>query len=319
MADRDGAVVTAVTAVIRGACGFPVGRVSTSEATYSYASPHNHETRRADVKHAVNETHDYATNQRMEAINRLAAGVAHEFNNVLQIVCGYVTFARDSLPEGSETRKDLTSALEAANRAATLAARLLQFARADGDQEGPANANDAVESLRLLMKPILGENIRVEVDTAKELPMASAADGLLRQALLNLCVNARDAMPDGGAIYLKTCTVEFDEPTELQLGSVQAGRYVSVSVADEGDGISAEAQDRLFEPFFTTKEVGKGTGLGLSMVASFVLGSGGGVRFSGSPGEGARFELLMPVMKTPSTGGDEDLDLEEMLAAPAPF
>ncbi|QDT69202.1 Wide host range VirA protein [Planctomycetes bacterium MalM25] len=271
-----------------------------------------------DVNQAANESLGYATNQRMEAINRLAAGVSHEFNNVLQIVCGYVTFARDSLPEGSATRDDLTNALNAADRAATLASRLLQLARADEDHDGPADANDAVESLRLLLGPILGEEVRVEVDCADDLPMVAAADGLLRQALLNLCVNARDAMSEGGVIRLRTRLLEFAEPLELDLGKVEAGQYVAVSVEDDGEGIDPETQQRLFEPFFTTKAVGKGTGLGLSMVASFVSGSSGAIRFTSAVDEGARFELILPVMSLLAED-DDDFDPDELLAVAAPF
>lgn len=253
----------------------------------------------------------------MEATNRLAAGVAHEFNNVLQIVYGYVMFAREGLPDESDTRRDLTCALEAADRAASLSSRLLQLVRADENHEGPADVNDAVDSLQLLLKPILGCAVNVEVDADGELPLAAAADGLLRQALLNLCVNAGDAMPEGGAIRLVTRAVEFIEPEACSVGSVEAGNYIGVAVEDEGEGVSEEAMGQLFDPFFTTKDVGKGAGLGLSMVASFVAGSGGGLRYSNRPQGGATFELFLPVWD--EAKGQAGFDPSELLGGVTPL
>lgn len=234
---------------------------------------------------------DFA-HQRMEAVNRLAAGVAHEFNNVLQIVRGYVAFARDSLPEGSETRQDLDNALEATDRASNLSTRLLQFARAEDEQGAATDANDAVDALRMLLRPIIGENVRLTCETQKNLPCVAAGDASLRQALLNLCVNARDAMaPEGGGLHLSTALVSAVEGTAADVGALESTEYVRVSVSDSGQGVPPEIRSKLFEPFFTTKAPGEGTGLGLPMVATFVKSAGGAIVVDSEPGVGTRFDL----------------------------
>lgn len=233
--------------------------------------------------------------QRQLAVNELAAGVAHEFNNVLQIVSGYVTFARDSLPEGSTTREDLNFALDATERAAKLSSHLLQFARADDGELGVADASDAVEALGLLLQPVIGEDIRVEIRTESGLPKAVASGSALRQALLNLCVNARDAMPCGGELLVEARRVKLEAAEAMAVGSVAPGEFVQVSVEDTGEGICPSAMSRLFEPFYTTKAPGKGTGLGLAMVAEFVERIDGGLRVASRPGEGTRFDLYIQV------------------------
>lgn len=233
--------------------------------------------------------------QRMEVVNRLAAGVAHEFNNVLQIVRGYVAFARDTLPPGAEARDDLDKALLATDRAADLSRRLLQFARADDDSAGRADCADAIDALRLLLRPIIGENIEVVCDASPDLPPAVGGDATLRQALLNLCVNARDAMPHGGVLRLSADVVERPAPEGLVDGSLGERPCVRVKVSDTGTGIPPEALGHVFEPFFSTKPPGEGTGLGLPMVAAFARSSGGAVAVTSRMGGGTTFELYLPI------------------------
>ncbi len=243
---------------------------------------------------------DLVTTQRLQAIDRLAAGVAHEFNNVLQIVSGYVTFARENLPADSPVRSDLDHALIATGRASRLASRLLQFARAEDDEAGVADVGDAVESLELLLRPIIGENIGIEVAAAEEPIEVAAGDASLRQALLNLSVNARDAMPAGGVLRLAAgvATLTGDEP--MAIGTPPAGDYARVSVEDTGEGIDPSVIGQLFKPCFTTKQPGVGTGLGLAMMADFVRRANGGVQVTSRPGEGTRFELYLPLAEADS-------------------
>lgn len=234
--------------------------------------------------------------QRLEAVNCLATGVAHEFNNVLQIVRGYVSFSRDASPVGSEVRADLDNALLATDRAADLSRRMLQFARAEDDSAGMADVTDAVESVALLLKPIVGENIQVEVDAESDPPLVGVGEASLRQAILNLCINARDAMPDGGTLRLSTRLVGGAAVTETHIGGVTDGPYVELSVADTGMGMDPSTIEHAFEPFFTTKDPGEGTGLGLAMIAGFVSGSGGAIRVSSVEGGGTTINLYLPVV-----------------------
>lgn len=244
----------------------------------------------------------------MGGVDQLAAGVAHEFNNVLQIVRGYVGFARNALPEGSGTRADLDRALEATDRAAGLSARLLQFARSE-DSEGVADAGDALEALLLLVKPIIGENIEVESEIDPDLPWVAAGDSSLRQALLNLSINARDAMPRGGKLRLVAEEVVWDGTGQLDVGVLSRARYVRLVVEDSGEGMEPATTDRMFDPFFTTKPAGQGSGLGLPMVAGFVRGVSGAIRVESRVGLGTKFELFLPIADetTVSSSDGEEL------------
>lgn len=231
----------------------------------------------------------------MEAVNRLAAGIAHEFNNVLQIVHGYVSFARDALPRDHGCRRDLEAALDATDRAAELASRLLQFARAEDREDRSADVNDAVHALQLLLRPIIGENIQLRSETAEDLPLAAVGDASIRQALLNLCVNARDAMPAGGQLTLETATVQAPQGVTPCIGVFTDQAYVRVSVSDNGEGIPDSMRASIFQPFFSTKAPGEGTGLGLPMVATCVSAARGAIVITSLPGKGSRFDLYLPI------------------------
>ena len=237
----------------------------------------------------------------METVNRLAAGVAHEFNNVLQIVHGYVSFARDALPSDCEPRQDLEQALKATDRAAELASRLLQFTRAPNEESCAADVSDIVLATKLLLRPIIGENIRIVAHACEGLPDAGANETLIRQALLNLCINARDAMPSGGELLLETTLTNAPVEVNPCIGEFSDQSYVRLSVSDMGEGIPAAIKPHIFQPFFTTKGPGKGTGLGLAMVASCVLEAGGAITVDSTPGEGTRFDLYLPIAGAAAT------------------
>lgn len=235
------------------------------------------------------------THQQMETVNRLAAGVAHEFNNVLQIVHGYVSFARDALPFDSEPRQDLEAALKATDRAAELASRLLQFTRAQDEENRAADISDTVVATKLLLRPIIGENIRIIANAREGLPEAGVNETLIRQALLNLCINARDAMPTGGDLLLESDLVTAPVGITPCVGVFNEQSYVLLSVSDTGEGMSAAILQRIFQPFFTTKGPNAGTGLGLAMVASCVAEAGGAITIDSTLGEGTRFDLYLPL------------------------
>ena len=235
------------------------------------------------------------THQRMETVNRLASGVAHEFNNVLQIVHGYVSFARDALPLESEPRQDLEAALKATDRAAELASRLLQFTRAQDEESRVADISDTVLATKLLLRPIIGENISISAEVWEGLPEAAVNETLVRQALLNLCINARDAMPSGGVLLLETALTSAPVGVAPCVGEFSDQCYVRLSVSDTGEGIPAAIQQRIFQPFFTTKGPEEGTGLGLAMVASCVSEAGGAITIDSTLGEGTRFDLYLPL------------------------
>lgn len=238
------------------------------------------------------------THQRMETVNRLAAGVAHEFNNVLQIVHGYVSFARDALPQESDPRQDLEAALKATDRAAELASRLLKFTRAQDEENRAADISDTVVATKLLLRPIIGENIRITANAREGLPEAKVNETSIRQALLNLCINARDAMPSGGDLLLESDLVSAPIGVTPCVGEFTDQSYVRLSVSDTGQGISTAIKQRIFQPFFTTKGPDEGTGLGLAMVASCVAEAGGAITIDSTLGEGTRFDLYLPLADT---------------------
>jgi signal transduction histidine kinase len=232
-----------------------------------------------------------------DAIEGIAVGVAHEFNNVLQIVTGYVEFARRSLPNESESRSDLDHALAAADRATQLTRRLGEFARASDTDGEPTDLVDVISEFDLLLRPILGDAIRYRCAVASERLLASGADASLRQAILNLCVNARDAMSRGGELMLRAERI-VSPGGGLVLAdgqSLPTGDYARVWVTDSGEGISPERISRMWDPFYTTKRGSHGSGLGLSIVRSTLHRLGGTATVYSVEGVGTSFALYIPV------------------------
>ncbi len=251
-----------------------------------------HEYRLASQE-ARDRQHQLMQRQRMEAIDCLAGGIAHEFNNVLQAVSGYISFASAELDAESQAFRDLAQAREAVGRATQLTRDLLGFARAQEEGMQATDINDVVEGLIDLLRPVLGADIELRLRRTNA-KMTAKVDVLeLRQALLNLCLNARDAMPEGG--WLSISAERFRVVDQGAAGALDPGVYCRIFVTDTGCGIPNESQRQVFDPFFTTKEAGKGTGLGLAAVYGFTQRAGGGVAVYSCDGTGTTFSLYLPI------------------------
>ncbi|CAA9285857.1 MAG: Sensory box histidine kinase/response regulator [uncultured Acetobacteraceae bacterium] len=234
--------------------------------------------------------------QKMEAVGQLTGGVAHDFNNLLQVVLGSLDLLRRRVPDADErTRRSIQGATEAAKRGAVLTARLLAFSRRQTLDPKPVEPNKLVAGMSDLLRRSLGEAVRIETVLAGGLWRACADPNQLENAILNLAVNARDAMPEaGGKLTIETANAHLDERYAREHADVPAGQYVMIAVSDTGTGMSPEVASKAFEPFFTTKDVGQGTGLGLSQVYGFVRQSGGHVKIYSEPGEGTTVKIYLP-------------------------
>ncbi|MFZ2031574.1 MAG: ATP-binding protein [Vitreimonas sp.] len=250
------------------------------------------------VEEAVAERMKAEENQRqlqkMEAVGQLTGGIAHDFNNMLAVVIGALNLVEKRRAKGQDFSSLLAAALDGAQRAADLTKRLLAFSRRSPLSPKAVNINDIVSAMRELLLRTLGEHVVIVTDLADDLWLTRADPGQLENAILNLAINARDAMPDGGTITILTANAQIDETSAQACGALRAGSYATLSVRDSGVGMTPEVMARAFEPFFTTKEVGKGTGLGLSQIYGFVKQSGGGVEVQSEIGKGTTFNLYLP-------------------------
>lgn len=240
--------------------------------------------------------------QKMEAVGLLAGGVAHDFNNVLTIILGNAELGLAGLQPDQPLHKELSTIQRAAQRGATLAQQLLAFSRRQILQPRPLDLNAVVADFAAVFARALGVQVEVKLDLMREAASVLADPGALEQVLMNLSLNARDAMPQGGTLSFATARVSVDEEHARRQPGAKAGEYVRLSVADTGVGMDAETRERLFEPFFTTKEVGKGTGLGLSVVYGIVSQHDGWIEVYSQPGQGARFEIYLPAQGAALTG-----------------
>jgi len=238
--------------------------------------------------------------QKMEAVGRLAGGVAHDFNNVLTAIFGYVELLKVEFAAGSPQRDDLDEIRKAADRAAGLTRQLLAFSRQQVLEPVVLNPNGLIEDVQKMLRRIIGEDVRLEVSLAAGAGNVRADPGQLQQVLLNLAVNARDAMPKGGALRVATAAIELPPEYGTPSQPVQAGPYIQLDVTDTGVGMTRETASRIFEPFFTTKEKGKGTGLGLSTVYGIVKQSGGYIWVDSAPGRGTTFSIFLPRVDAPA-------------------
>lgn len=237
--------------------------------------------------------------QRLESIGALAGGVAHEFNNLLHVIHGYTRFAQHGLDENEKPFQDLQEVLKASDRATSLASQLLCFSRNDEFKPRSIVVRSMLEDLARLVKPVIREDVKVVIDLPPDELYTMADPSGLQQVLLNLCVNARDAMPEGGELHIESKLVTAT-PKQISHHELDDdGPFVRISVADTGTGMTPDHVTRIFEPFFTTKEIGKGTGLGLSMVHGFVRRHGGLIDVDTEPGQGTTFHILLPVADAP--------------------
>ncbi|RYZ07510.1 MAG: hybrid sensor histidine kinase/response regulator [Myxococcales bacterium] len=235
--------------------------------------------------------------QRMEAVGKLAGGIAHDFNNLLSVIIGYATMAAEALPESDPVRSDVEEVQRAAGRASELTRQLLAFGRRQVMAPRLLDLNEALRDLYQMLLRVLGEDVVLTLEATSALASIRIDPGQLEQVVMNLVVNARDAMPRGGALVLRTEDAWLDQSyTALHPGTTP-GRYVCFSVTDTGEGMEDSTIDRIFDPFFTTKEPGKGTGLGLSTVWGIVTQNGGTVSVSSARGKGTRFDLHFPTVE----------------------
>jgi len=232
--------------------------------------------------------------QKMDAIEKLASGVAHDFNNLLTAITGYSQRALQNLLPDHPLRAELGEIQKAADKAASLTHQLLAFSRNQPVARRIVDLNAIVLDMQRLLAPIIGSHIEVRTFLAESLGQVKADPDQTGQVILNLIVNARDAMPNGGKLTIETADVEFDEEAARHHGRLEAGPWVLLSVSDSGCGMDPETQSHIFEPFFTTKAVGKGTGLGLSTVYAIVEQSGGGIWVYSELNRGTTFKIYLP-------------------------
>lgn len=233
--------------------------------------------------------------QKMEAVGTLAGGIAHDFNNILNVIIGYGYLLQGKLATGSQEQEQLTQILIAADRAATLTKRLLVFSRKQAVAVNPVNINALILGLQKFLIRIFKENIEFRLDLA-ESPLIVLADaGQIEQVLMNLAVNARDAMPDGGRLTISTELLAVDQAFIAAYGYGKPGKYALITVSDTGQGMDAETRKKIFEPFFTTKGIGEGTGLGLSISYGIIKQHDGYINVYSEPGHGTALKIYLPL------------------------
>ncbi len=266
-------------------------------------------TLKKDVTHELELEDQLRQSQKMEAVGLLAGGVAHDLNNMLTPILGYAEMLlfNEEVPE--KARSDIQEIINAGGKARDLVGQLMAFGRKQTLQVEPLNLNEVIPSAGKLLRRTLRENIRIEMNLGHTVRSVRADRGQVEQVLMNLAVNAQDAMPKGGVLSIETQDVELDEEYAAHHSEVTPGKYLLMSVSDTGSGMDAQTRSRIFEPFFTTKEIGKGTGLGLATVYGIVKQHGGYIWVYSEPGHGSTFKIYLPAV-------DQDADEEIGPAVP---
>jgi PAS domain S-box-containing protein len=283
---RDGQSIDLETTVValRDAAGAVQGYVSVSRDI----------TQRKRAEEALRASQaQLLQSQKMEAVGQLASGIAHDFNNLLVVILSNARFLLEALPPGDERREDAEAILDAGERGAGLVRQLLTFGRKGEPRRAAADVGAVVRGIDRLLRRAAGPEVQVSVELAPGTCAVRIDTGQVEQVLMNLVVNARDAMPEGGEIRVATRWLDLEEPPP-DCPALRPGRYAALAVADTGCGMTPEVAARVFEPFFTTKESGKGTGLGLSTVYGIAKRSGGDVAVSSEPGRGTTFTVYLP-------------------------
>jgi signal transduction histidine kinase/CheY-like chemotaxis protein len=252
-----------------------------------------------DVTEKERLRHQLQQSQRLESLGQLAGGVAHDFNNLLAVILGYAAFIERRAAEGSDDERDVAQIREAGERATRLTRQLLAFARREVVRPSVLDLTGVVLEMEQLLRRTIGEHVLLETSLAPDLWPIMSDYGQLEQVLLNLAVNARDAMPEGGSLTLDTENVAVDAAYASTRPGLAPGRYVRLRVSDTGVGMEPEVAARAFEPFFTTKPKGQGTGLGLATIHGIVTAAGGHVQIYSEPGLGTTFTVLLPATDAP--------------------
>jgi two-component system cell cycle sensor histidine kinase/response regulator CckA len=249
--------------------------------------------------------------QRMEAIGLLAGGVAHDFNNLLTVIKGYSQLSLHEMTDGNPLMGNIEEIKNAAERAADLTRHLLAFSRRQIMEMKVLDLNTILQNLEKMLRRLIGEDIELTFSLGDDLGRVKVDPGQIEQVIMNLAVNARDAMPKGGKLTIETANVELDEEYAHAHVAVKPGRYIMLSVSDTGVGMAPEVKERVFEPFFTTKEKGKGTGLGLSTAYGIVKQSKGNIWVYSEPGKGTTFKIYLPRVDEPLEELGENVEKEE--------
>lgn len=250
--------------------------------------------------------------QKLESIGRLAGGVAHDFNNLLTVINGYSELLVKDLPAGGELNEMASEIGLAGQRAADLTRQLLLLSRKQVSEIREVNLNHVVAEIRKMLTRVIGEDIRLEVDLEEDLGLTVGDPSQFHQVLMNLAVNARDAMPNGGNLLIQTRNVYFEQAVNERHVDVKPGSYVELQVSDSGVGMDAETQAHLFEPFFTTKAAGRGTGLGLATVYGIVKQAGGAIWVYSEPGKGTTFKIYLPQVEASQPGPEQFQATEDL-------
>lgn len=248
--------------------------------------------------------------EKFEAIGKLAGGIAHDFNNVIGAIMGWAELGAEEVPENSRAAKFFQNIRAQSERAAGLTRQLLAYARRQTLEPRIVNLNQMIGETTALLQKVIGEQIEMKLVLAPDLQTTRADPSQMEQVLMNLCFNARDAMPKGGQLLIETHNVELDETYTQRHEYARPGRYVAMSVSDTGIGMDAATMNRIFEPFFTTKEIGKGTGLGLATAYGIVKQHDGLIEVYSEPEKGSLFRVYLPVRsgaaQSKTDGGGED-------------